>query len=66
MDMNLLETKINESGYKKEYIASQLNLTRFGLRAKINDPERWRVSEVTKIISLLNLTKAESKQIFDL
>lgn len=66
MDMNLLDAKINESGLKREYIASQIGLTRFGFREKLIYPHRWKVSEMSKLVSLLNLSTDEIKQIFDL
>lgn len=64
MDMALLEQKIADSGYRKEFIANRLGLTRFGLRDKINNPDRWKVSEVSELVKLLNISKAESRKIF--
>ena len=64
MDMNLLEQKIVESGYRREFIAEKLGLTRFGFRDKINNPERWKVSEVKELVKLLNISKVDSRKIF--
>lgn len=64
MDMNLLEQKIVESGYRREFIAEKLGLTRFGFREKINNPDRWKVSEVRELVKLLNISKADSRKIF--
>lgn len=64
MDMNLLEQKIVESGYRREFIAEKLGLTRFGFRDKINNPDRWKVSEVRELVKLLNISKADSRKIF--
>lgn len=64
MDMNLLEQRIVESGYRREFIAEKLGLTRFGFRDKINNPDRWKVSEVRELVKLLNLSKADSRKIF--
>ena len=65
MNMELLEDKINESGYKREYIASQLGITRFGLLDKMKNPERWKVTEMKILVKLLRLSRTESKEIFD-
>lgn len=48
MNMNLLNEKIEASGYKREYIAQQLNITRFGLRDKMLNPNRWKASEAAR------------------
>lgn len=64
MDMKLLEQKIVESGYRREFIAEKLGLTRFGFRDKINNPDRWKVSEVKELVKLLNISKADSRKIF--
>ena len=64
MDMTLLEQKIVESGYRREFIAEKLGLTRFGFRDKINNPDRWKVSEVRELVKLLNISKADSRKIF--
>lgn len=64
MDMILLEQKIDESGYRRDFIAEKLGITRFGFRDKINNPERWKVSEVKKLVKLLNISKADSRKIF--
>ena len=64
MDMNLLEQKIVESGYRREFIAKKLGLTRFGFRDKINNPDRWKISEVRELVKLLNISKADSRKIF--
>lgn len=64
MNMDLLEAKINESGYKREYIAAQLGLSRFGLLDKMKNPERWKITETKVIVKLLKLSRAEAKEIF--
>lgn len=66
MDMDLLQMKIDKSGLKQVYLAEQLGISRFGFAEKLKYPERWKVAEATKMIRLLNLSKAESKQIFGL
>ena len=64
MDMNFLEMKIDESGLKRDYIADKLGLTRYGLRDKIRFPDRWKVTEMVALISVLNLSKADCRRIF--
>lgn len=66
MDMNYLEQKMDESGLKREYIAAAIGLSRFGLHDKIRNPKRWRVVEMTGLISVLKLTKADCRRIFGL
>ena len=66
MDMVYLEEKINESGLKRQYIADKIGISRWGLRDKLMKPGRWKVSEMTALISLLNLSESDSKRIFNL
>jgi len=66
MNMDLLESKIEASGYKREYIASQIGISRFGLLSKMQNPDRWKVTEMSAIIKLLKLSKTETREIFDL
>lgn len=64
MNMALLESKITESGYKKEFIAEKLGITRFGLLDKMKNPDRWKLSEVRVLVDLLALSRADAKEIF--
>ncbi len=66
MDMNYLEEKMDESGLKREYIATAIGLSRHGLHDKIRNPDRWKVVEMTKLVSVLKLTKADCRRIFNL
>lgn len=65
MNMALLEDKIDQSGYKREFIAEQLGLSRHGLYNKMKNPDRWKVTEMTVLVKLLALSKSESRQIFE-
>lgn len=65
MNMDLLETKIEESGYSKEFISKQLGISRHGLYDKLKNPDRWKVTEMTVLVRLLSLNRSDSKQIFE-
>lgn len=60
----LLKEKIEESGYRFDWIAKQLNLSAFGMRKKVNGENEFKVSEVKKISELLNLNEKEREKIF--
>ena len=64
--MELLREKIDASGYKQNYIAEQLGISRFGLADKVKNPERWKMTEVIILVKLLHLSPAETQQIFGL
>lgn len=60
----LLKKKIEESGYRFNWIAKQLNLSPFGMRKKVNGENEFKVSEVKKISELLNLNEKEREKYF--
>lgn len=60
----LLKEKIEESGYRFDWIAKQLNLSVFGMRKKVNGENEFKVSEVKKISKILNLNEKEREKIF--
>ncbi len=64
MDMDLLKARIEESGYRFDYVANQIGMSRHGLYNKIRNPGSWKVSEMAAIIKLLSLNRADSKRIF--
>lgn len=62
----LLRTRINESGYKRGFIASALGLSLQGfLRKERNEPgSEFRPSEIAKLQELLKLTDSDVMTIF--
>lgn len=60
----LLRKKIDGSGLKKSYIASQLDMTSQGLYKKLKDGSDWTFSQVMIIKRLLHLTDEEVNLIF--
>ena len=64
IETDLLKKKIEESGYRFNWNAKQLNLSPFGMRKKVNGENEFKVSEVKKISKLLNLNEKEREKIF--
>lgn len=60
----LLKEKIEQSGYKLKYVASQLGITYYGFLKKINNETEFKASEIQTLCNLLEITKAEKEQIF--
>ena len=64
VDVVALRQKIDESGYKLQYIAKQCGLTYQGFLPKLNGEREFTVSESWTIKELLQLTDEEWKTIF--
>ncbi|MDD7410173.1 toxin-antitoxin system, antitoxin component, Xre family protein [Fusobacterium gastrosuis] len=64
INTELLRQKIDESGYRFSWIAKQLNLSPYGLRKKVDGDTEFKVSEVSKICKLLNISDKEREIIF--
>nr|WP_293994495.1 toxin-antitoxin system, antitoxin component, Xre family protein [uncultured Fusobacterium sp.] len=64
INTKLLKRKIDESGYRFSWIAKQLNLSPYGLRKKVDGENEFKVSEVSKICKLLNISDEERENIF--
>lgn len=64
INTKLLKQKIDESGYRFSWIAKQLNLSPYGLRKKVDGENEFKVSEVSKICKLLNISDEERENIF--
>jgi hypothetical protein len=59
----LLEKKIEESGYKRNYIAKAIGLkSTFGLANKINNVTEFKASEINILCDLLKIETAEEKE----
>ena len=61
---SLLEQKIDESGYKKGYIAKQIGISAYALAMKINNESEFKAKEITIISKLLKLDLATKDAIF--
>ena len=61
---SLLEQKIDESGYKKGYIAKQIGISAYALAMKINNESEFKAKEITIISKLLKLDLETKDAIF--
>lgn len=52
----MLEKKIDESGYKRSYIAKELGLSTYGLSLKIRNVNEFKASEIDKLCVLIGIT----------
>ena len=60
----LLREKIEKSGYKLQFIAQKIGITRQGLLNKINNRSEFRANEIQVLYDLLGLTAEERVAIF--
>ena len=60
----LLREKINQSGYRIQFIAKKIGVTYQGLLNKINNRSDFRASEIQALYDLLGLTEEERVAIF--
>ena len=60
----LLLEAIEASGYKREWLAKKINITRAALLKKINNESEFKASEVSKLSQVLSLTTQERDNIF--
>ena len=60
----LLEKYIEESGYKKSFIAQQLGLTAYGFMLKVNNKSEFKGSEMAILCKLLKIKAKDKAAIF--
>lgn len=60
----LLEKYIEESGYKKAYIASQLGISRYALLLKINNESEFKAREIEMLCRVLGIGDEDRMAIF--
>lgn len=60
----LLEKYIEESGYKKSFIAQQLGLTAYGFTLKVNNKSEFKGSEIAILCKLLKIKAKDKEAIF--
>ena len=64
VNAQLLEEKIQQSGYKKNFLCEQLGITRQGFNKKVNGKAAFRAAEVYVLCDFLHITEEEKKTIF--
>ena len=64
MKRDLLEEAIQASGFKKSYLAEQLNISNRTFSYKLNGTYDWKLSEVRTLSNILNLSNKSSIEIF--
>jgi hypothetical protein len=57
----LLTKKIDDSGFKRSYIAKALGLSTYGLSLKIKNVTEFKASEIDKLCILLGITDLEER-----
>lgn len=60
----LLERRIDESGYKRSYLAKCLGITPYALAMKINNKSEFKPSEIDILCELLGIDVDEMMAIF--
>lgn len=63
-NVELLRQKLAESGYKLQFIAEQIGLTRQALHNRLAKGSDFTASEIMTLSKLLKLSAAEQKAIF--
>jgi len=61
-DTERLRKIIGDSGLKLEYIAKQLDITRFSLQKKLENVTEFKASEIQKMCEVLNIMDSELKE----
>ena len=63
-NINLLKTKISESGIKMTILSEKTGISRETLYNRLNVNGEFKASEIVALTSALNLTKEERDKIF--
>ena len=58
-NVKLLNQQIKNSGFKKSYIAEQLNLTPAGFTKKLKGETEFKASEIVLLCDLLKINSSE-------
>ena len=59
-----LKEIIDNSGYKFEYVAGYIGMTRCGLYKKLQDGSEFKPSQILKLCELLRIEEAQRAEIF--
>lgn len=60
-DTGALKNKIAASGYKLEYVANVVGISRHALHKKITNANEFKTGEVKKLCELLGITDPEER-----
>ena len=60
----LLGKRIDDSGYKRSFLASKLGITAYGLSLKINNKTEFKASEINILCELLKIDTRDRMKIF--
>lgn len=63
-DTEKLRKVIDKSGYKLEYVANYIGMTRFGLYKKLQDGSEFKPSQILKLCELLHIEDCQRSEIF--
>lgn len=63
-DTKRLRDAIDSKGYKYQFVASELGISRYGLQKKIENDTEFKASEIKRLSTLLGLTLHEQSKIF--
>lgn len=61
-DTYLLNEEIDASGFKRSWIAKQLNLSCFGLKKKINNETQFKAEEIKILCRILKIVSLKRKE----
>lgn len=61
---SMLEQYIEDSGYKRSFLAKQLGITSYTLSMKIQNESEFKASEIDILCSLLDIGTEERMAIF--
>lgn len=60
----LLRKRIDEAGYKLQFVAEQCGLTYQGFMNKVNNKSEFTATEINKLRTLLRLSPEDVERIF--
>lgn len=61
-----IDIYIQESGFKKSFIAEELGISSQTLTRRLNHTRKWRFPEVYKMARLLQIPLNDIEQVFDI
>lgn len=61
---NKLREIIDGSGYKYEYVADYIGMTRYGLYRKLQEGSEFKPSQIIKLCELLKIDDCQRAEIF--
>ena len=64
IDTKELRSLISKSGYKQDYLAKMLEMRRSTFQRKVSGEYEFRIGEVLRLSSLLNIDKNTREKIF--